>query len=98
MLTSELELKKIANLAYIETNAESTQQLAHDVSAIMAFVEQLREMNTTGVAPLTHPLNLHQRLRVDEVKEENQVSALEKMAPLFADGLYLVPKVIDSGK
>ncbi len=98
MLTSEQELKKIAALAYIDTNVESTQQLAHDVSAIMTFVQKLREIDTTNVTPLLHPLDLHQRLRLDEVKEVSQVAELERMAPLFADGLYLVPKVIDSGK
>ena len=98
MPTSEQELKKIADLAYIETDANSTQQLAQDVSAIMAFVQQLREINTTDIIPLNHPLHLYQRLRIDAVTEENQVFALEKIAPLFTDGLYLVPKVIDSGR
>ena len=93
MSTSENELKKIAALAYIETDSTSTLQLASDVSAIMNFVEQLRQMDTTDVAPLLHPLNLHQRLRTDEVSEENAVNALAKLAPQFADDLYLVPKL-----
>ena len=96
MTTSESELKKIAALAYIETDANSTLQLARDMSAIMDFVDQLRQLNTKTVAPLLHPLNLHQRLRTDEVKEENRVSDLTKLAPLFADDLYLVPKVIET--
>jgi len=98
MPTSEHELKKIAALAYLETNATSTQQLAQDVSSIMAFVEQLRKVNTTGVTPLSHPLDLHQRLREDQAKSENCVAQLQAIAPMFSDGLYLVPKVIDSGK
>ena len=85
-------------LAHIETDANSTQQLTHDVSAIMAFVERLREVDTSAVSPLLHPLDLHQRLRMDQVQHVNCVTALEKIAPLFADNLYLVPKVIDTGK
>ncbi len=96
MTTSEHELKKIAALAHIDTDAESTRQLAKDVSAIMDFVEQLRQIDTTTVTPMLHPLHLHQRLRIDEVKEENHTPDLEKIAPLFADGLYLVPKVIET--
>ncbi len=94
------ELEKIAALASIGMNSENSTQLAHDVATIMNFVEQLRSVNTIGITPLHHPLDQHQhqRLRVDEVREENQVSKLASIAPLFADDLYLVPKVIDIGK
>ena len=92
------ELDKIAALSYIGMNAESTAQLSHDVGAIMNFVEQLRAIDSTGVAPLLHPLDQHQRLRADVVSEENQVLQLADIAPQFADNLYLVPKVIDIGK
>ena len=50
-------------------------------------------MDTSTVAPLLHPLNLHQRLRADDVKEEDHRSELAKLTPLFADNLYLVPKL-----
>ena len=98
MATSENELKKIAALAYLEMDPKSTLQLSQDVSAIMTFVEQLRQIDTTNVTPLLHPLDLHQRLRHDEANEESRVDQLAAIAPLFADGLYLVPKVIDTGK
>lgn len=98
MPTSEAELKKLAALAYLEPDAESTQQLAHDVGAIMDFVEQLRQVDTSAVAPLLNPLHMNQRLRIDVVSEESHVTDLAKMAPLFAEDLYLVPKVIETGK
>lgn len=98
MTLSENEFQKIAALAYLETNPQNTQQLANDVDAILTFVEKLRQIDTTGVAPLFHPLDLHQRLRKDEALETNCVNQLSKIAPLFEDGLYWVPKVIDSGK
>jgi aspartyl-tRNA(Asn)/glutamyl-tRNA(Gln) amidotransferase subunit C len=98
MPTFEAELKKLAALAYLELDADSTQQLAHDVVAIMSFVEQLRQVDTSTVSPLLNPLHMNQRLRVDDVTEENHVSDLAKMAPLFAEDLYLVPKVIETGK
>ncbi len=98
MPTSESELKKIATLACIKMDTDSSTQLGHDVGAIMDFVEQLRMVNTTDIAPLFHPLDLHQRLRADVANEENSVSQLASTAPLFAENLYLVPKVIDIGK
>lgn len=98
MPTTEQDLKKIAALAYIETDTDSSAQLAHDVSAMMAFVESLREINTSSIAPLLHPLDLHQRLRKDEVTEKSNVDQLASIAPRFANDLYLVPTVIETGK
>ena len=98
MPTSKQELQIITALAYLETDASTTEKLTQDVSAIMTFVEQLRKVDTTGIIPLSHPLDLYQRLREDEVQTENCVAQLAKIAPLFTDNLYLVPKVIDSGK
>ena len=98
MTTSEAELKKIAALAYIDIDANSTLQFANDISSIMNLVEQLRQINTSAVAPLLHPLDLHQRLRHDDVLDDSALPALAKIAPLFANDLYLVPKVIDIGK
>ena len=96
MSSSEHELKKIAALAYLDTH--NTPHLLDDVRAIMAYVDQLRQIDTTDITPLLHPLDLHQRLRADEVCEENHSVELAKIAPLFANHLYLVPKVIDTGK
>jgi len=98
MLTSAQEFKKIATLAHLEADSKSAHQLASDVSSIMGFIEQLRTVDTTAVTPLIHPLELHQRLRVDEVHETSCVEQLAAIAPLFAEDLYLVPKIIESGK
>ncbi|WP_025385835.1 Asp-tRNA(Asn)/Glu-tRNA(Gln) amidotransferase subunit GatC [Legionella oakridgensis] len=98
MFTSKRELNQIAELACIELSHDSITQLTEDVGAIMNFVEQLRKIDTKNYSPMLHPLDLHQPLRNDEVKEENRVVQLENIAPLFNEGLYLVPKVIDIGK
>ena len=98
MTTSDHELKKIAALAYLEIDSGSSTQLRHDLNAIMNFVEQLRQIDTSNILPLFHPLDMYQRLRADEIKDSNHQVNLSKIAPLFADGLYLVPKVIDTGK
>lgn len=92
MATSEDELKKIATLAYIEIDC-NTAQFAKDMSAIMNFVGQLRSVDTTSIAPLLHPLNMHQRLRIDDVNHVNYIPMLEKIAPVFANDLYYVPKL-----
>jgi len=98
MSLKEQELKKMAALAHLEIDENSIDQLAMDVSAMIHFAEQLHQINTDEATPLTHPLNLLQRLRPDEVTEVNVVNQLDGIAPLFVDDLYLVPNVIEVEK
>ncbi len=93
MAPSEHELKKIAALACVELDPGTLKNLLNDMRDIMELIEQLLKVDTTTVTPLLHPLDLHQRLRSDEIKEVNRVEALAKIAPLFTDDLYLVPKL-----
>ena len=98
MTISITELEKIASLACLNTAEDQTSKLNEEINSIMNFVEQLRSLDTQGIAPLFHPLALHQRLREDTVTEEECIAELEALAPLFEDNLYLVPKVIESDK
>jgi aspartyl-tRNA(Asn)/glutamyl-tRNA(Gln) amidotransferase subunit C len=98
MTTTEDELKKVAALAYLEMDKGLLEKLTHDVGAIMNFVTQLRQIDTKSITPLSHPIDLDQHLREDEINTENCVEQLEKIAPLFMDNLYLVPKAISTEK
>ncbi len=98
MTISQKDLEKIARLAYLEADNEQSAKLNDDINSIMNFVDELRSVNTSHVAPLFHPFDLHQRLRPDEVTEEECLAQLNEIAPMFEDNLYLVPKVIESGK
>ena len=97
MTISVTELRSIEKLAYLETNPLEMDALAKEITSIIDFVHQLREINTTGIAPLFHPLDLHQPLRDDIVTEEDCLAELAQIAPFFEEGLYFVPKVIDAG-
>jgi aspartyl-tRNA(Asn)/glutamyl-tRNA(Gln) amidotransferase subunit C len=98
MTISPEDLKKIADLAYLNTDLDHSPKLMQEINEIMDFVDQLRAVNTTEVAPIFHSLALHQRLRPDAVTEEDCLAELEALAPLFEDNLYLVPQVIDETK
>lgn len=98
MTISAAELQQIAKLAYLEEDPEHTEKLTQEISAIMDFVDQLKSVDTNEVAPLFHPLELHQRLREDAVTEQECIAELEAIAPLFEDQMYLVPKVISTEK
>ena len=98
MTISHEDLAKMARLAYLNTDSSDSSHLEQEVSSIMDFVEQLCSVDTYNTEPLFHPFDLHQRQRNDEVTEEECIAELETIAPLFKGDLYLVPKVIESGK
>ena len=86
----------IARLARLKIADVDIDDTVRTLSDILGFVEQLAAVDTTGVEPMAHPLpGMTQRLRPDEVHEDNQRERLQANAASVADGLYLVPQVID---
>ena len=95
MSLSPAEVEKIAHLARLAISEEDTSSYARNLSSILELVEQMNAVDTSGVAPLAHPLEMAQRLRPDAVSEENQRELFQAIAPSTETGLYLVPKVIE---
>jgi len=95
MALEPAEVEKIAHLARLAIDPQDVPVYARNLSDILAFVEQLNEVDTSGVVPMAHPLDMTQRLRPDEVTEQNQREHFQEHAPAVEAGLYLVPKVIE---
>lgn len=95
MLLGPAEVKKIAHLARLAINGEDIPAYTRDLSSILDLVEQMNAVDTAGVEPLAHPLNMAQRLRSDCVRETDQRESFQVNAPQTEAGLYLVPKVIE---
>lgn len=89
------EIAKLANLAKINIDDAIADDVASNISNILKLVDQLQAADTDGVAPMSHPMDAVQQLRADVVNEPNQRESLQAIAPAVADGLFLVPKVID---
>ncbi len=89
------EVEKIAHLARLAVNDEALAKYRLELSNILELVEQLNQVDTQGVLPMAHPFEVDQRLRDDEVTEENQRALFQASAALVENGLYLVPKVIE---
>jgi aspartyl-tRNA(Asn)/glutamyl-tRNA(Gln) amidotransferase subunit C len=89
------EVIRIAYLARIGMDPDQAGRYLKDLSDILEFVAQMNAVDTEAVTPMAHPLDLPQRLRADEVTEENQRDLFQAIAPLTEAGLYLVPKVIE---
>ena len=89
------DIKAIAKLARLKIDEADVPLYATNLSSILDLVEQMSSVNTEGVVPMSHPLDVVQRLREDVVTENDQREAFQKVAPSTRDGLYLVPKVIE---
>lgn len=89
------DVKNIAHLARLEIDDKNVEEYASSLSSILDMVEQMNAVDTSDIQPMAHPMDVAQRLRADEVLEENQREAFQKIAPRTEDGLYLVPKVIE---
>lgn len=89
------DIEHIARLARLAVSHEDAPGYRQDLNNILHLVEQMNQLDTQGVNPLAHPLELTQRLRPDQVTESNQRDALQAIAPQTQEGLYLVPKVIE---
>ncbi len=89
------QVRQIALLARLDLKPEEHAELVDKLSRIVDFVDQLSAADTAGVVPMAHPLDVAQRLRPDAVTETNERDRFQENAPSVADGLYLVPKVIE---
>jgi aspartyl-tRNA(Asn)/glutamyl-tRNA(Gln) amidotransferase subunit C len=89
------QVARIARLARIELSAQDAEATQAKLSGIFGLIEQMQAVDTTGVAPMSHPQDVVQRLRADEVTETNRREAFQAVAPEAERGLYLVPKVIE---
>lgn len=89
------DITKLAELARIDINDTSADEVASSITDVLALVDQLQAADTDGVLPMAHPLDAVQRLRADTVTEHNHRETLQSQAPAVEAGLFLVPKVID---
>ncbi len=94
MEVDETVVHDIAELAQLRIDKEDVQAQMHSMTNILNLVEQMQEVDTTGIEPMANPLDAAQRLRPDKVSELNQRDKFQKIAPSIEAGLYLVPKVI----
>ena len=102
-------VKKLAHLARLAiyentNNTTSNKQLqdfangiAGDLNNIIKMIEQINELDTSNVTPMSHPFEANQRLREDLVTEVNTREELQAIVPTNGTeaGLYLVPKVVE---
>ncbi|HUB84157.1 MAG TPA: Asp-tRNA(Asn)/Glu-tRNA(Gln) amidotransferase subunit GatC [Rhizomicrobium sp.] len=95
MSVDEKTVCNIARLARIALTGDQVGAMANELNGILGWVEQLQEVDVTGIAPLTSVVAQRLRMRDDVVTEGDQVGALMANAPRTEDHFFVVPKVVE---
>lgn len=88
-------VRRVAHLARIKTPEERLEPLAQELNGILAWIEQLNEVDVDGVEPMTSNVAQPLRLRDDVVTDGDKVADVLGNAPRSADGFFVVPKVVE---
>ncbi|MES2366189.1 MAG: Asp-tRNA(Asn)/Glu-tRNA(Gln) amidotransferase subunit GatC [Pseudomonadota bacterium] len=89
------DVKRVAMLARIAVTDEEAAAYQQQLNGIFGLIEAMQAVDTTGVMPMSHAQDVHQRLRDDTVTETDQHEKFQAIAPQVEAGLYLVPRVIE---
>ncbi|MEX0921212.1 MAG: Asp-tRNA(Asn)/Glu-tRNA(Gln) amidotransferase subunit GatC [Rhodovibrionaceae bacterium] len=88
-------VERIAKLARIRLKEEQKEPLAKELSNILGWVEQLSQLDTEGVPPMTSVVEMRIPLRKDEVSDGGYPDKVTANAPEASHGFYVVPKVVE---
>ena len=89
------DVRRLARLARIAIDDDDSAVVLERLNAVLGLVDQMRAVDTRGVEPMAHAVDVAQRLRPDEVREGDQRQLYQSVAPAVEEGLYLVPKVVE---
>jgi len=88
-------VRRIAHLARVAVADEEVEHLRGEINAILAFVEQLSEVNVEGVEPMTSMTPMVMKKRPDVVTDGGNADAVLRNAPATEHDYFLVPKVVE---
>ncbi|SMD05714.1 Asp-tRNA(Asn)/Glu-tRNA(Gln) amidotransferase subunit GatC [Rhizobium sp. RU36D] len=88
-------VKRVAHLARIALDEEDAQRMMGELNGILGFVEQLSEVDVTGVEPMTSVTPMVMRKRTDVVTDGNKADDIVANAPETDRNFFLVPKVVE---
>ncbi|MCA0434386.1 MAG: Asp-tRNA(Asn)/Glu-tRNA(Gln) amidotransferase subunit GatC [Proteobacteria bacterium] len=95
MSVDEKTVRRVARLARIKVKDEDVPQLAGELNAILAFVEQLNEVDVSGVVPMTSVVATKMKMRDDVVTDGHKPKDIIQNAPATEDDFFMVPKVVE---
>jgi aspartyl-tRNA(Asn)/glutamyl-tRNA(Gln) amidotransferase subunit C len=88
-------VRRVAHLARIAVADDEVEHLRGELNAMLAFVEQLSEVDVAGVEPMTSVMPMAMKMRKDEITDGGIADAVMVNAPAREDHFFLVPKVVE---
>ncbi len=88
-------VRRIARLARIAVDDDQAAAMEKELNALLAWVEQLSEVDVEGVPPMTSVVEQKLKMRQDAVTDGGRRDDVLKNAPLSGEGFFLVPKVVE---
>lgn len=95
MSIDEKTVLKVAKLARLDLVPERAPAMAQELNAILAWIEQLNEVDVEGVEPMTSAVEAALPMREDVVTDGDAPERVLKNAPRSEDGFFVVPKVVE---
>jgi aspartyl-tRNA(Asn)/glutamyl-tRNA(Gln) amidotransferase subunit C len=89
------DVKRVAHLARVAIDEVEARAVLSQINDIFGLIAEMQAVDTRGVEPMFHALDVVQRLREDAVTESDQHALFQSVAPQVESDLYLVPKVIE---
>ena len=88
-------VKRVARLARIAVSEEDAERMTGELNTILGFVEQLNEVDVSGVEPMTSVIPMDMKKRQDAVTDGNKAADIVANAPATDENFFLVPKVVE---
>jgi aspartyl-tRNA(Asn)/glutamyl-tRNA(Gln) amidotransferase subunit C len=95
MSVDHATVKKIARLARISVEDIAIPELQTELNAILGFIEQLKEVDVTGIEPMTSVVKMQIKQRQDIVNDGEDAARVLANAPAREDDFFVVPKVVE---
>ena len=89
------DVQRLARLARIAIDEHDSAAVLERLNDVLGLIDEMRAVDTRGIEPMSHAVDIVQRLRPDEVRESDRREPYQSVAPAVDEGLYLVPKVIE---
>jgi aspartyl-tRNA(Asn)/glutamyl-tRNA(Gln) amidotransferase subunit C len=95
MASAEIDVKYVAHLARLALTPEEEKQLGAQLGSILGYIEKLRELDVSGVEPTAHAVPMVNVTRADEIRPSLPHEEALRNAPRQANGLFIVPKIVE---
>jgi aspartyl-tRNA(Asn)/glutamyl-tRNA(Gln) amidotransferase subunit C len=95
MAAAQFDVKYVAHLARLQLTPDEEKKLGAQLGHILGYIEKLNELDVTGVEPTAHAVPLVNVTRPDEIRPSLPHADALRNAPAQANGLFIVPKIVE---